>query len=110
MAVMPLESSFAQSPGTSTVSGVLVNGTQGGETPANATVLLHQFGVDAGSVDTYETTTDALTARSALRMSPPTPANGQRSGRRNLRRHAVQRECISPSDPTESRDAHRVRS
>ena len=25
----------------------------------NVTVLLHQFGVDAGSVDTYETTTDA---------------------------------------------------
>ena len=99
MAVVPLKSS-AQSPGTPTVSGVLVNGTQGGETPANITVLLHQFGVDAGSVDTYETTTDGDGAFS-FEDVPPTPANGSAAvvaiygGTRYSK-------VISPSDPTES--------
>ena len=65
---------YSQSPAAS-VSGVLVNGTQSGPVPANATVLLHQFGVDSGSVDTYETTTDA---DGAFRFDdvPPTPENG----------------------------------
>ena len=65
---------YSQSPAAS-VSGVLVNGTQDGAIPANATVLLHQFGVDSGSVDTYETTTGA---DGAFRFSdvPPTPENG----------------------------------
>ena len=65
----------AQSPATSAVSGALVNGTQGGAIPANATVLLHQFGVDSGSVDTYETTTDA---KGEFRFEdvPPTPESG----------------------------------
>jgi hypothetical protein len=99
MAVMVFESS-AQSPGTPAVSGVLVNGTQGGETPANTTVLLHQFGVDAGSVDTYETTTDADGAFS-FEDVPPTPANGSAAvvaiygGTRYS-------QVIAPSDPTES--------
>ncbi len=67
--------SHAQSPSISTVSGVLVNGTQGGPTPAGATVLLHQFGVDSGSVDTYETIADA---DGAFRFDdvPPTPEGG----------------------------------
>ena len=66
---------YSQSPATSPVSGVLVNGTQGGAIPANATVLLHQFGLDSGSVDTYETTTDAA---GAFRFDnvPTTPENG----------------------------------
>ena len=66
---------YSQSSATSPVSGVLINGTQGGAIPANATVLLHQFGVDSGSVDTYETTTDA---DGAFRFDdvPPTPENG----------------------------------
>lgn len=65
---------YSQSPAAS-VSGVLVNGTQSGPTPANATVLLHQFGVNSGSVDTYETTTDA---DGAFRFDdvPPMPENG----------------------------------
>ena len=99
MAVVPLKSS-AQSPGTPTVSGVLVNGTQGGETPANITVLLHQFGVDAGSVDTYETTTDGDGAF-IFENVPPTPANGSAAvvaiygGTRYSK-------VISLSDPTET--------
>ena len=99
MAVMPLESS-AQSPGTSTISGVLVNGTQGGETPAEVTVLLHQFGVDAGSVDTYETTTDGDGAFS-FEDVPPTPANGSAAvvAIYGSTRYS---KVISPSDPTES--------
>ena len=65
----------SQSSATSPVSGVLINGTQGGAIPVNTTVLLHQFGSDSGSVDTYETTTDAA---GAFRFdeAPPTPANG----------------------------------
>ena len=99
MSVMPFES-HAQSVGSPSVSGVLVNGTPGGEIPANATVLLHQFGVDSGSVDTYEATTDA---DGAFRFEdiPPTPANGSAAlvaiygGTRYSR-------VISPADSTES--------
>ena len=65
----------AQSPATSAVSGVLINGTQGGALPANTTVLLHQFGVDSGSVDTYETTTDA-NGEFRFEDVPPTPESG----------------------------------
>ncbi len=49
----------AQSPAATAVSGTLVNGTASGGAPSGVKVLLHQFGLDAGSVDTYETTTDA---------------------------------------------------
>ena len=65
----------SQGPDASPVSGALVNGTQGGAIPANATVLLHQFGVDSGSVDTFETTTDT---KGEFRFEdvPPTPENG----------------------------------
>ena len=65
----------AQAPAATPVSGVLVNGTQGGPVPAGATILLHQFGVDSGSVDTHETTTDA---DGGFRFDdvPPTPGNG----------------------------------
>ena len=66
---------YSQSSGAATVSGVLVNGTRGGSVPAGATVLLHQFGADSGSVDTYETTTDADGAFS-FDDAPPTPDNG----------------------------------
>ena len=66
---------YSQSAGAAPVSGVLVNGTRGGPIPAGATVLLHQFGADSGSVDTYETTTDA---DGAFRFGdmPPTPDGG----------------------------------
>ena len=91
---------YSQSSAMSPVSGVLVNGTRGGAIPANATVLLHQFGVDSGSVDTYETTTDA---GGAFRFDdvPPTPENGSAAlvaiygGTRYSR-------VISPADSTES--------
>ena len=66
---------YSQSAGAAPVSGVLVNGTRGGPIPAGATVLLHQFGVDAGSVDTYETTTDADGAF-GFGDVPPTPDGG----------------------------------
>lgn len=67
--------SHAQAPSTSPVSGALVNGTQGGLTPAGATVLLHQFGAGSGSVDTFETTTDT---DGSFRFDdvPPTPEGG----------------------------------
>ena len=65
----------SQSSGTGPVRGVLVNGTEGGGTPAGATVLLHQFGVDSGSVDTFETATDAAGAFSFDDV-PPTPEGG----------------------------------
>ena len=66
---------LAQSPGESSVSGALVNGTQRGPAPAGVTVLLHQFGADSGSVDTYETTSGP---DGAFRFEgvPPTPENG----------------------------------
>ncbi len=66
---------YAQSAGAASVRGVLVNGTEGGGTPAGATVLLHQFGVDSGSVDTFETVTDAAGAFSFDDV-PPTPEDG----------------------------------
>ena len=99
MVVMPFDS-HAQSPGIPSVSGVLVNGTQGGEIPANVTVLLHQFGVDSGSVDTFETVTDS---QGAFRFgdAPPIPGSGSAAvvaiygGTRYS-------QVISPSDPTES--------
>ncbi len=50
---------FAQSPDTLSVTGTLVNGTAGGSIPAGITVLLHRFGAGAGSIETYEQTTDA---------------------------------------------------
>ncbi len=49
----------AQSPGTVSVTGMVVNGTEGGGTPAGVTVLLHRFGAGSGSIDTYEETADA---------------------------------------------------
>ena len=99
MVVMPFDS-HAQSLGIPTVSGALVNGTQGGEVPANVTVLLHQFGVDSGSVDTFETVTDS---QGAFRFgdAPPIPGGGSAAvvaiygGTRYS-------QVISPSDPTES--------
>lgn len=66
---------YSQSAGAALVQGVLVNGTAGGGTPAGATVLLHQFGVDSGSVDTFETATDADGAFSFDDV-PPTPEDG----------------------------------
>ena len=48
----------AQSPGTVSVTGMVVNGTEGGGTPAGVTVLLHRFGAGSGSIDTYEETAD----------------------------------------------------
>ncbi len=100
LAAMVSPEIFAQSSGTVAVSGKLVNGTQGGAIPANTTVLLHQFGIDAGSVDTYETATDA---DGAFRFEdvPPTPADGSAAlvaiygGTRYS-------QVMSPSDPTES--------
>ena len=65
----------SQSTGAAPVRGVLVNGTEGGAAPAGATVLLHQFGVDSGSVDTFETATDAAGAFSFDDV-PPTPEDG----------------------------------
>ena len=47
-----------QSPDTVSVTGTLVNGTDGVDAPAGVTVLLHRFGAGSGSVDTYEETTD----------------------------------------------------
>ena len=49
----------AQSPDTIAVSGRLVNGTSGSGVPANVAVLLHRFGAGAGSVDTFETVSEA---------------------------------------------------
>ena len=66
---------YSQSAGAVPVRGVLVNGTEGGGTPAGATVLLHQFGVDSGSVDTFETATDADGAFNFDDV-PPTPEDG----------------------------------
>ena len=48
-----------QSADTVSVTGTVVNGTQGVDAPAGVTVLLHRFGAGAGSVDTYQETTDA---------------------------------------------------
>ena len=50
---------YSQSLETAPVTGVLVNGTPGGPTPAGVAVLLHLFGLDTESVDTFESTTDA---------------------------------------------------
>ena len=50
---------YAQSPDTLSVTGAVVNGTEGLDAPAGVTVLLHRFGAGSGSVDTYEETTDA---------------------------------------------------
>ena len=47
----------AQSSETMAITGVLINGTPEGPVPGGVTVLLHLFG--AGSVDTFEATTDA---------------------------------------------------
>ena len=90
----------SQSPTAAPVSGVLINGTDGAPTPANATVLLHQFGVDSGSVDTYETTTDA---DGAFRFDdvPPTPENGS-AALVAIYGETRYSHVISPSDPTES--------
>ena len=49
----------AQGPDTVAVSGRLVNGTPDGEVPANVVVLLHQFGAEAGAVDTFDTVSNA---------------------------------------------------
>jgi hypothetical protein len=49
----------AQSPDTISVTGTVVSGTQGVDAPAGVTVLLHRFGAGAGSIETYEQTTDA---------------------------------------------------
>lgn len=98
-AIAPAEL-HAQSQRTSVVSGTLVNGTQGGAIPSDTTVLLHQFGVDAGSVDTYETTTDAAGAFNFDDV-PPTPDNGSAAlvaiygGTRYSH-------VLSPTDSTES--------
>ena len=48
----------AQGTETVSVSGSLVNGTSGGDVPADVAVLLHRFGAESGSVDTFETLTD----------------------------------------------------
>ena len=65
----------SQSAGAAPVRGVLVNGTEDGATPAGVTVLLHQFGVNSGSVDTFETVTDTAGAFSFDDV-PPTPEDG----------------------------------
>ena len=75
LVAMPAALLYAQSSAASPVSGVLVNGTQGGEIPAGATVLLHQFGAEAGSVDTFETVTDA-DGRFRFDGAPEVPTNG----------------------------------
>ncbi len=50
---------YSQSLETAPVTGVLVNGTPGGPTPAGATMLLHVFGSDTASVDTHEALTNS---------------------------------------------------
>ena len=50
---------YGQSSDTLSVTGVVLNGTDGMDAPAGVTVLLHRFGAGSGSVDTYEETTDA---------------------------------------------------
>ena len=49
----------AQGPGTISVTGQAVNGTDGGETPASLPITLHAIDQVAGSVATYNATTDA---------------------------------------------------
>lgn len=75
MLVLAPATLYSQSAGAAPVRGVLVNGTEGAGTPGGVTVLLHQFGVDSGSVDTFETVTDAA---GAFRFDdvPPTPDDG----------------------------------
>ena len=64
----------AQGSDTIAVSGALVNGTPGGGVPADVTVLLHRFGADSGSVDTFETLTDG---DGTFRFNDvPTPEDG----------------------------------
>lgn len=75
VALLAPQALYSQASGSASVQGVLVNGTQGGATPAGATVLLHQFGVDSGSVDTFETITDAAGAFSFANV-PRTPEGG----------------------------------
>ena len=75
LVAMTPAATYSQSSDMSPIFGALVNGTQGGPIPAGATVLLHQFGVDSGSVDTFETVTDASGAFS-FDAAPPTPENG----------------------------------
>ena len=48
-----------QAPVMLSVTGTVVNGTQGAAAPAGVTVLLHRFGAGSGSVDTFQETTDA---------------------------------------------------
>ena len=61
--------------GSTAIQGTLVNGTKGGPTPAGATVLLHQFGVDSGAVETFETTADA-DGSFTFDAAPPIPDGG----------------------------------
>ena len=58
LAVWPA-SLHGQSPDTLSVTGTVVNGTDGMDAPTGVTVLLHRFGAGSGSVDTYKETTDA---------------------------------------------------
>lgn len=50
---------YAQPAGSVPLSGTLVNGTDGGDTPGGVAVLLHIFGAAPDAVATYETSTDA---------------------------------------------------
>ena len=58
--LLPVAPAVLQAQGSSTlaVSGRVVNGTAGGGVPSDVTVLLHRFGVESGSVDTFETVTN----------------------------------------------------
>lgn len=66
---------YAQPASGIVVSGALVNGTAAGDIPAGVTALLHIFGADAASVDTYESVTDA-DGRFHFDGVPPPPADG----------------------------------
>lgn len=58
LAVLPA-AVIGQSADTVSVTGTVVNGTDGTDPPAGVTVLLHRFGAGSGSVDTFEETADA---------------------------------------------------
>ena len=68
---------YGQEPGTAadsvTVTGALVNGTDGGAAPAGVTALLHLFGAAPGAVATYEAVTGADGAFRFDDVAPPAP-------------------------------------
>jgi hypothetical protein len=78
------------------LSGTLINGTTGAEPPGGVTILLHVFGADPGSVETFDTVTEG--DGSFVFDGAPAPPDGGSAILVVDYGGAVYREVLAPTD------------